>query len=161
MYWRVPRGGKQWQERLGDRNRRDFRRLVEAGKVYGCLAFSGDDPVGWCCLGPRGDFPRLERVKAIQTEWRETSWSVTCFFILPRWRRRGVGSALLREAVKLAKANGATELEGYPVISKWKPGADIPAAFAWTGVPRMFEKARFTSVTPPNHTRPIYRKRYR
>ncbi len=37
----------------------------------------------------------------------------------------------------------------------------MPAAFAWTGVPRIFEKVRFKKVTEPVHSRAIYRKRFR
>ena len=81
MSWRVPRGGKLWEQSKGDPNRRAFKKLVEAGKVYGCLAFSGAEPVGWSCIGPRGDFPRLATIKALQMPWHEGTWSVTCFYI--------------------------------------------------------------------------------
>jgi hypothetical protein len=36
--------------------------------------------------------------------------------------------------------------------------ADSPPAFAWTGVPSLFEKHKFANVTPPGQTRPIYRR---
>lgn len=170
MTWRVPRGGKLWEEVKGEKNKRAFKKLVETGKVFGVLAFdtnrglpaerseSEDQPVGWCCIGPRGDFARLGTIKNLQTEWKPTTWSVTCFFIRSAWRRKGVATALLCEAVKVAKANGATELEAYPV----RPYTDnIPAAFAWTGIPILFEKQKFVDITPPGNSRPIYRKTFR
>ena len=79
MWWRLPRGGKLWEESKGAKNKRAFKKLVTTGSVYGCLAFDGDQPVGWCCVGPRADFPRLERTKALKREWGERTWSVTCF----------------------------------------------------------------------------------
>lgn len=160
MTWRVPRGGKLWEERKGAKNRADFRKLVTSGQVYGCLAFCENEPIGWCCLGPRKDFLRLERIKALQTDWTDRTWSVTCFYIPARWRHRGVATALLQEAVKVAKANGAKEVEGYPVVPYYDD-KDIPAAFAWTGIPQVFEKSKFVEITLPDGTRPIYRRRFR
>jgi GNAT superfamily N-acetyltransferase len=160
MSWRVPRGGKLWEECKGAKNKRSFKRLVTSGKVYGCLAFAEDEPVGWCCVGPRGDFPRLERIKALQTCWDEGTWSVTCFFIRSGWRDRGVATVLLKEAVNLARDCGAATLEGYPVRVKEK-GYKLPAPFAWTGVPRLFEKQGFENVTPPGNSRPVYQMTFR
>ncbi len=159
MTWRVPHGGKLWEESKGAPNRRAFKKLVQSGKVYGCLAFSGSQPVGWCCIGPRGDFPRLATINALQNSWHDGTWSVTCFYIPAPWRRRGVATALLRAAVKLARESGATELEGYPV----KPygHGPIPAAFAWTSVPCLFADQKFVTITPPGHPRDIYKKTLR
>jgi GNAT superfamily N-acetyltransferase len=137
-----------------------FKKLVTSGLASGCLAFAGDEPVGWCSVGPRRDFPRLERIKALATDWKETTWSVTCFYIPSRWRRRGVAGALVKEATQLARDSGATELEAYPV-RPYRSDQPIPAAFAWTGVPRVFEKAGFRNVTPPGNSRDIYKKTFR
>lgn len=161
MYWRVPRGGKTWTERTNEQNRRAFKKLVTGGSVMGCLAFCGEEPVGWCCFGPRGDFPRLTRVKALATDWDERTWSITCFYIPSKWRGLGVATALIGEAVKVAKKNGAKELEGYPVVSTKGAETKIPAAFAWTGVTPIFEKHKFVEITLPQQSRPVYVKRFR
>ncbi|MEW6744718.1 MAG: GNAT family N-acetyltransferase [Planctomycetota bacterium] len=161
MYWRLERGGKLWEERKGAPNKGAFKKLITAGAVHACLAFAGEEPVGWCCAGPRSDFPRLERSRVLRTDADEHTWSVVCFFIPARWRGRGVATALLEQAVKLAKKRGAHALEGYPVRSTKAPGSRIPAAFAWTGVPSLFEKAGFEDVTPAAGTRPIYRRELR
>ncbi len=160
MWWRVPRGGKLWEEFKGAKNKRAFKKLVISGNVYGCLAFAATEPIGWCCVGPRTDFPRLERTKALRTAWRERTWSVICFYIRPGWRHHGVATALLREAVKVARDNGARELEAYPVRPS-ADGGEMPAAFAWTGLPRLFEKQKFRTVTPPGGSRDVYRRRFR
>ena len=161
MWWRVPRGGKLWEQSKGTKNKRAFKRLVTSGRVHGCLAFAGAKPVGWCCVGPRADFPRLERTRALKTNWDEHTWSVVCFYIPAGWRHHGVATSLLKEAVKLARDRGAKTLEAYPV--RPKPGStdEIPAAFAWTGVPSLFEKQRFRNVTPPGNTRDIYCRTFR
>lgn len=154
MWWRVPRGGKLWEQRKGAPNRRAFLRLLKEGRVYGCLAFVGDEPVGWCCVGPRADFPRLERTRALRTDWDAHTWSVTCFFIKAGWRGRGIASALLQRAVALARRRGARTIEGYPV--RPKTDRKIPAAFAWTGVPALFEHCGFQNTAPSDHPRDIY-----
>lgn len=160
MHWRVPRGGKLWEASKGAKNKRAFKRLVTGGKVRGCLAFAADEPVGWCCVGPRGDFPRLERTKALQTDWDEHTWSVTCLYIKAGWRHRGVGTALVEGATKVARRHGAKVLEAYPVTPK-HTDRDVPAAFAWTGVPPLFEKHGFEDVTPRGNPREILVKRFR
>lgn len=161
MWWRVPRGGKLWEESKGDKNKRAFKKLVAAGNATGCLAFADGEPVGWCSVGPRAVFPRLERTKALATDWDESTWSITCFYIPARWRHRGVATAILAGAVQVARDGGAKHLEAYPVKSTKGFGHEIPAAFAWTGVPQLFEKHRFRDVTPKGNSRPIYRRTFR
>jgi GNAT superfamily N-acetyltransferase len=159
MWSRLPRGGKLWEERKGEPNRRALRELVLAGRVHAVLALRGGTPVGWCCLGPREDFPRLLRVRALPSQWEAGTWSVVCFFIPAAWRRQGVAGALLGGAVALARRRGARALEGYPVPVG--EGRSMPATFAWTGVPRLFRAAGFSETTAPGATRPVFRRRLR
>jgi GNAT superfamily N-acetyltransferase len=157
MWWRVPKGGKTWDEAKGDKNRDRFRRLVKAGKVHGVLAFAGEEPVGWCAIGPRGDFPRIQSVKALRGEAAAGTWSVVCFYIPARWRGQGVATRLLDAATELAFALGACQVEGYPVAPK-EVGQAIPAVFAWSGVPVLFERAGYEEIERPTATRPIFVK---
>ena len=161
MLWRADRGGKAFEARKGEPNKRAFKKLVAGGQVFGVLAFHEDQAVGWCSVGPREDFPGLERSRVLQTDWRETTWSVTCFFIPTRWRHRGVAVALLREAVNVARDHGAGELEAYPVTPSKSGGHEIPGAFAWTGVQRLFERLNFRPLERPEHTRIVYVRRFR
>jgi GNAT superfamily N-acetyltransferase len=153
MWWRLPRGGKLWHESKGEKNRNDFRRLVESGKVHGILAFAGAEPVGWCCFGPRSTFPRTERVRALAREWSPDTWSIVCFYMAPRWRGKGVATRLLEAATARALELGAREIEGYPVVPK--TGA-IPNVFAYTGLPSLFEKQGYCELDRPGMSRPIY-----
>ncbi len=65
-------------------------------------------------------------------------WSVTCFFIRPGSRGKGVATALLEAACAFAAANGARIVEGYPIDPL---GERYANAFAWTGLMRVFERA--------------------
>jgi GNAT superfamily N-acetyltransferase len=155
MWPRLPKGGKLWEEAKGAKNRASFQRLVKNDRVHAVLAFSGEEPVGWCCFGPRADFPRLERVKALQVAWTPETWAVVCFFIRSKWRGRGVATLLLRAATERAFELGAEEVHGYPI----EPRREIaPAAFVWTGVPKLFEKVGYKKMKRSGATRPVYVK---
>jgi GNAT superfamily N-acetyltransferase len=157
MWPRVPKGGKEWQQAQGAKNKERFQHLVQAGDVHAVFAFAGDEPVGWCSFGPRKTFPRLETVKALKREWSPGTWSIVCFYIPSKWRGRGVASRLLRVATETAFSLGAQEIEGYPVVSKTL-GSTLPAAFAWTGVEPLFKKSGYKKLHRPGTSRPIYLK---
>ncbi len=148
MWARVPRGGKLWEASKGEPNRRALAELIGSGAAHALLAVSDQRVVGWCSLGPRAEFPRLERVKAARSNWDEHTWSVVCFFIPARQRGRGVASALLDAAIAYAREHGARVLEGYPVRSASGGDAKMPAAFAWTGVASMFQRRGFERASP-------------
>jgi GNAT superfamily N-acetyltransferase len=158
MWWRVPRGGKLWEEAKGQRNRETFQRLVEHGQVNAIVAFAGDEPVGWCSFGPRQTFPRLKTVRALKTGWTEGTWSIVCFFVRSGWRGRGIGTRMIKAATDRAFELGAQEIEGYPVAPK-TPSAPIPHAFAWTGVPALFQAAGYQEKPVPKGSRPVFIKR--
>lgn len=154
MWWRVPMGGKTWEAAKGEPNRRAFRALVQSGGASGVLAFEGDTPVGWCSIGPRARFPRLDRSKALVREWHAATWSLNCLFVPARARGRGVATALVAAAIDFAAASGATEIEAYPQILK--PGERQAGAFVWTGVPALFEPLGFQPVIRPERGRGLY-----
>jgi GNAT superfamily N-acetyltransferase len=154
MWWRVERGGREWERVKGERNRRAFRALIERGEAQGVLAFDGDEAVGWCAVGPRSEFPRTERVRALTSAWDAGTWSVNCFFVPARQRGRGVASKLLAAAVELARKRGARTLEGYPLRSPKR--GEIAAAFAWTGVVPMFERAGFACTLRGDSPREVW-----
>jgi GNAT superfamily N-acetyltransferase len=156
MAWRLPH--KVWEEKRGDPNRRALKRLVERGEAGGVLALSGGRAVGWCSAAPRADFAGLAAKRSLATDWDERTWSVTCFFIAKDWRARGLGSKLLAAAVALARKRGATRIEGYPAALP-RNGGDLPAAFAWTGLPQVFERCGFERLEETPGKRPIYVRR--
>ncbi|HSM11185.1 MAG TPA: GNAT family N-acetyltransferase [Lysobacter sp.] len=154
MWWRVPMGGKTWDAAKGEPNRIAFKALVESGRASGVLAFAGDTPVGWCAAGPRGQFPRIERSKALVRAWSDATWSLNCLYVPARWRGRGVATALVASAVGLARDRGATEIEAYPQVVR--PGERQAGAFVWTGVPSLFESAGFQPLHKPDRGRTLY-----
>lgn len=157
MWWRVPMGGKTWEAAKGDANRAAFKALVESGRASGVLALAGGTPVGWCAAGPRRDFPRLERSKALARDWSEATWSINCLYVRAGWRGQGMAAALVAAAVEMARDRGATEVEAYPQVVQ--PGQRPPGAFVWTGVPSVFEAVGFAPLHKPDRGRTLYLRR--
>ena len=153
MFWRIPR--KQFDSNKSADNKRLMKALVRKGSMPGMIAFDGKTPVGWCAFAPRTDYTRLANSRILKPVDEAEVWSVSCFFIDRDYREKGVATALLKAAAKEAKKMGAGTLEGYPVEPK--EGKRYPPAFAWHGVPAIFESAGFREVARRSPTRPIMR----
>lgn len=144
MFWRLE-AGERFDDVKGASAKRRFKALVTKGQAQGFLAYVGDEPVGWLSAGPRREFKKLDRAPSLACDDADRVHALPCFFVKSGFRGQGVASALLATAVKALKRGGATLLEGYPVKPP-RPGAAIPAAFAYTGTVPLFEKAGFRVV---------------
>jgi ribosomal protein S18 acetylase RimI-like enzyme len=147
---------REFDERKGEPNRQAMRELVATGPPPGLLAFIEDAPVGWVAVGPRESFSRLGRSPVTKPVDDTPVWSITCFVIDRKYRRRGVATALLDAAVRYAAESGAEAVEGYPVEARRDTMPDI---YAWMGLAEMFEEAGFVEIARRSETRPIYRLR--
>ena len=76
---------------------------------------------------------------------------MTCFVVDSRYRRSGVGSALLKAAVVFAREHGATAVEGHPV--DLPSAARVGGSAIFTGTVAMFSAAGFAEVGHPSHAR--------
>jgi len=156
MWWR--RTHSEFERRKGDRNRDAMRKIVKSGATPGLIAYTDGEPVGWCSVAPRGEFPRLERSRILKPVDDRDVWSVVCFFIDKDHRGTGVSTALLRAAVDFVRERGGTIVEGYPV----EPKKDrMPEVFAFYGFASTFRKAGFTECARRSETRPIMRRHLR
>lgn len=152
MTWRLTRS--EYERDKGQANRSAFREIVAAGRVTGLLGYVGEDPVAWCAVAPRDEFPALERSRILKRVDEQPVWSVVCFFVRRDLRRTGITTRLLAAAIEFAGAHGANILEGYPVEPR-KP--EMPPAFAFTGLAASFRHAGFVEVARRSETRPIMR----
>jgi GNAT superfamily N-acetyltransferase len=152
MAWRLRQ--QEWLAGKGRRNRRALKALVETGKKPGLLAYLGRTPVAWCAIAPRESYSFLSRSRVLKPVDDLPVWSVSCLFVLKPYRRQGVSARLLAAAVRFAAKQGATVVEGYPVVPTMKR---TPDPFIWTGVPSAFIKAGFKEVLRRSKSRPIMR----
>jgi len=154
MAWRLTTG--EWTKGKGARNRRAMKRLVESGTRPGVLAYRGGEPIGWCAIAPRRDYPALGRSRVLRPVDDEPVWSISCLFIRKEARRAGLSVQLLRAAVDFAARRGARTVEGYPIEPTMER---TPDPFVWTGIPSAFRKAGFREVARRSRSRPIMRAR--
>ncbi|MFC3998167.1 GNAT family N-acetyltransferase [Nocardiopsis sediminis] len=140
----------------GTGNREELRRLTLEGRVPGLLAYEDGRPCGWVSVAPRDDYVRLSRSRSLRPADPDEPgvWSVVCFWLPPRRRRKGLGAQLLDAAVEYARDGGGRVLEAYPVDTA---GGRAPSAEVYTGTVRMFQKAGFSCSAHPASGRPIAR----
>jgi GNAT superfamily N-acetyltransferase len=137
-----------------------YREVTQAEIAPGLIAYEMDHPVGWTRVGPRCGFPGVfgnRSLARVLSADDEHVWWVTCFAVDSRYRRSGVGSALLRAAVEFAGEHGATAVEGYPVDATALKAARVAGSALFTGTVAMFASAGFVEVARPTPTRPLMR----
>lgn len=153
MYWRRPDQGHR-----DDRDNKDrFADLVSAGRTPGLVGYVAqndvsEDPVGWVQVGPRTEFPTLDRSRLLRRLDDVDVWSINCFVVRAGHRKRGVGMGLLAAGIDFAKSQGATVLEAYPVDGPRSSSVDY-----FTGTSSMFDQHGFVELIRRNDTRPIVR----
>jgi len=125
-------------------NREVLERAVEAttaeDRAPGLIAYRDGEPVGWVSVGPRDDYERLRHSKVLGPLDDRPVWSIVCFVVARRARKRGIANALLDAAAAYAREHGATLLEAYPVDTG---GGRVSAATAYKGTLAMFKRAGF------------------
>src|SRR4051812_20057789 len=82
-----------------------MHKLVSGGTPVGVLAYSGDEPIGWCSIAPRETYARLERSRTMPrvTSPETPTWTILCFFVARPYRGRKVTRVLLDGAVAYAR----------------------------------------------------------
>lgn len=121
-----PRGGTPmthgcycmaWRKRTGSgrKNKRNMHRIVNEGREPGLLAYEDGQAVGWVSVAPREEYGQLVRSRTYRPEDEDEGvWSIVCFYVDPRAKRKGVATALLEAAVDHAFEHGASAVEAYP-----------------------------------------------
>jgi GNAT superfamily N-acetyltransferase len=138
QFWHLR--GKAYTAGFDGGNRARLEEQVRSGAEPGLLAFMDGEAVGWCRVGPRETFDRLESSAALARVDDAPVWSLVCFYVHPTAKRRGVATALLEAAVDHAAANGAEIVEAYAA----RP--NHPNIDAYTGYLPMFLAAGFEAV---------------
>lgn len=141
MWWRLTRS--RFEQRRGEGNRQALKGIVDTGDVPGLVAYMNGEPAGWCSLGPREAFPRLERSRKLARVDKQAVWSIVCLYVGKTFRRQGVSGKLVAAAVQHAAAHGARTVEGYPFEPK---GSRASASSAWTGLASTYREAGFVEV---------------
>ncbi|HEY9078364.1 MAG TPA: GNAT family N-acetyltransferase [Anaerolineaceae bacterium] len=153
MWWRLPR--KQFYAQQGEGNRLAFRAIVEKGEIPGILAYAGSEPVGWCAVAPRANYPGLARSKNLKPIDDQPVWSITCFYVRKKDRKKGVMRALIEGAAAFVRSQGGTIIEAYPFLPKETRSPD-PSVYM--GLLPAFQAAGFSIVNQSSERQVIVRK---
>ena len=151
MYWKLR--GKEFSDNTGNTTRQMQKAVVDSKIVPGLLAYSDGYPVGWIAVEPRSAYPKLARSRTLKPVDDQEVWSITCFFVEKKNRRKGITVELLKAAVDYVKIQGGQIVEGYPVDASQNQ-AD---AFIYTGTASAFKQAGFKEVARNSPARPIFR----
>lgn len=148
MHWRRPDGG------YGDHrdNRDRFADIAAEGPPPGLIGYIEGDPRGWVQVGPRDDFPTIDRSRLLKPVDDLEPWTINCFVVRTGQRRQGIGKGLLSAAITYAKDQGANVIEAYPVDGTRESVVDY-----FTGTLGMFDEHGFVEIIRRNDTRPIVR----
>lgn len=152
MSWRLK--SSDFEKQKGAENKKTMKDLVKRNQQIGIIGYIGKKPIAWCSVAPREKFIRLENSRVLRRIDNEPVWSITCFFIAKEFRRMGLSTELLKGVIVYCKKKKVRIIEGYPTVPYSK---EIPAAFAWTGIPSSFERAGFEEVARRSKSRPIMR----
>jgi len=151
MFWKLR--GKDYEEARHYETRQMHKAIVDSGTPTGLLAYSDGEVVGWVAVEPRSAYEKLAHSRVLKPVDDEPVWSVTCFFVAKKFRRKGITVSLLKAAVEHVKQMGGRIVEGYPVETE----KDMPAPFIYTGTASAFHQAGFKEVARHAPTRPIFR----
>ena len=139
-------------------NRRRFEHLATRGSTpMGILARRADKPVGWCACGPWSRYGRASRPQGTIARSRvlaatANAWLVPCVFVETTSRGQGVAHTLLGAAVELARREGASAIDGWPLARTVQGSAD-----AFLGREQLFDDLGFTCIERPSPGRVIMR----
>lgn len=107
----------------------------------GVLAYVDGVVAGWCSVAPRSTYRRLMNSRTIPFVDDRDAWSIVCFVVRAGFRRQGLMHELLAGAVAHATRNGATVVEGYPVVVDELGRVDVISGYV--GTSRLFEAGGF------------------
>lgn len=123
----------------------------------GLVGYLDDEPVAWCAVEPRADYPGLVRVFRVPWDGRDEDrtdrsvWAITCLYTRAEYRGRGISRVMAAAAVGFASDNGAAAVEAYPITH----GALTDERHV--GTPATFRAADLRDVHQPSPRRLVMR----
>lgn len=161
MHWRLL--FEEWQQGRGEGNRAAMRERVEVHPSPGVVCYlgqeadgeSGGEPVGWVGVGPRSEYPRMERSPVMKPVDEKPAWVVSCLHVRKGYRQRGLLEPMIEAGCEFSARWGQEAVEAYPVDPA--PGKKAGADNAMTGIASSFARAGFEEVARRKHDRPVMR----
>ena len=166
-WWHFEGEDLYWTARCNlepELNAAEMQRALQEGSptAAGVVALldegGGDEVVGWLKLAPAAAMTKLYDRRVYRTLScfdgdRSGVMVVGCMVVAPSHRKRGIGHALLKGAIDLARERGAAALEATPR----RPREDVRDDELWMGPPSIFDAAGFVRVDDGPEAYPVLR----
>src|SRR5690625_7544907 len=138
MHWRL--SIDEWMDNKGEGNRCAMRSLAGSEQPPGVLGYLEAEPVAWCGIGDRTDYPRLQRSTLQRPVDDQPVVALTCLLIAKRHRGRHLLTESIAEiCANLAETSRNRTVEAYPVDPP--PGRRAGADTAMTGIASAFTRS--------------------
>lgn len=139
-----------------ERRKGAFKSCVQEGPVPGLLLYEKGLAIGWVSVSPRADVIRFEKAKASALEPCEKAskhYAITCFYVRPGHRKRGLMTDLAKAAIDYAKKKKAAALDVCPIDT------DKPLMWGegFVGIVSVFQELGFEEVARRSPRRPLMR----
>jgi GNAT superfamily N-acetyltransferase len=134
-------------------------RRIAAGPPPGILGYMEGEPVAWVQVGPRHDVPQFNSPRTVSRPEDEADahdpsvWAVSCLFLLPKLRGKGISHRLIDAAIAHARGEGARYLDACP-IDHSKQSKSVVLCVGSTAI---FDAAGFEILTRRKDGRPLMR----
>jgi GNAT superfamily N-acetyltransferase len=138
----------------GSERKAAMKALVESGPPPGLLAYVDGEPAGWISLDERERFTMLRYSRMYTPVDGQPVWTIVCFVVGRKYRRQGMMSRLLEDALDYARGQGAQIVEAYPAESP----AELKGCAGYMGIRSAFDRAGFKEVARLANGRPVMRK---
>lgn len=152
-FWHFEGTNNAWLERCAlrpEESRAELESALQAGTddARGVVAIDGAELVGWLKVAPATAMKkaydrRLYRGLPCFDGDREGVYTIGCALIHPAHRHRGVATALVGGAIRIAKTWGARALEAFPR----RPKEPVSDEELWTGPMKIYEANGFVEVS--------------
>lgn len=122
----------EFKNRTETQNREQRESLFSQGEYDGYVLYDNNEPIGWSQVGKRDRLSKL--CQQYDLILSPDTYAITCFNIIPKYRRKGLVHRFMSEIITDLKASGVKHVQGFP-----KKKTEDP----WTGPESAFKKAGF------------------
>lgn len=152
-FWHFEGDSNAWLERCYTRvedNRAELLAALRAGsdEARGLVAIAGSQTIGWLKVAPAEAAKKIYARKLYRglpcfEGDRAGVFVIGCALVHPDHRHRGVATALIEGAVRIAPTWGARALEAFPR----RPREPVSDDELWTGPMGAYDKNGFVEVS--------------